>query len=228
MRAHASPTETNAGQAFAELHCLSNYSFLRGASHPEELAKRAAELNYGAIALTDECSFAGLVKAHMAAKEFGIKLIVGAEFALEDGHKLILLAPHRSAYGQLSALITKLRRRSPKGEYRATLDDFNWGIDECLALWTPAICGIEPLMAQGRRLKTLWPQLWIALELFHEQQDLDKTANALTLSMRLDLPIVASNDVHAHVAARQPLQDVMIRIVVHLAEQHEPRPRQRL
>ena len=119
---------------FAELHCISNYSFLHGASHPEELVKRASELGYGAIAITDECTFAGLVKAHMAAREFGIKLIVGAEFHLDEGICLILLAPDRSAYGQLSALITKLRRRSPKGGYHAKLADFSWGIDECLAL----------------------------------------------------------------------------------------------
>ena len=205
---------------FAELHCISNYSFLRGASHPEELVKRAAELGYRALAITDECSFAGLVKAHMAAREFGIKLIVGAEFHLAEGICLILLAPDRSAYGQLAALITKLRRRSPKGEYRATLDDFNWGIDECLALWAPEVIGIQALMDQGKRLQGLWPQLWIALELFHEDQDLDKTANALTLSMRLDLPIVASNNVHVHVSQRQPLQDVLsaIRLKTTVAE----------
>ncbi|MEZ5561090.1 MAG: error-prone DNA polymerase [Pseudomonadales bacterium] len=197
---------------FAELHALSNYSFLRGASHPEELVQRAAALGYEAIALTDECSFAGLVKAHLAARELGIRLIVGAEFRLSEGLHLVLLAPHRSAYGQLSALITRLRRRAPKGEYQARLDDFRWGTDECLALWVPGRSGIETLMAEGRRLKALLPNLWIALELFRESCDLDKTASALILSMRLDLPLVASNDVHAHVAARQPLQDLMTAI----------------
>ncbi|MEQ8783442.1 MAG: error-prone DNA polymerase [Roseibium album] len=194
---------------FAELHVLSNYSFLRGASHPEELVKRAAELGHRAIALTDECSFAGLVKAHVAARDLDIQLIVGAEFHLAEGLRLVLLAPDRAAYGQLSALITRLRRRSPKGSYEARLEDFRWAIDGCLALWIPALEDIGALMDQGRRLKALFPQLWIALELFREATDLDKTAHALTLSMRLDLPIVASNDVHAHVAERQPLQDVL-------------------
>jgi error-prone DNA polymerase len=205
---------------FAELHCVSNYSFLRGASHPEELVKRAAELGYRALALTDECTYAGLVKAHVAAHEFGIKLIVGAEFRLEEGIHLILLAPDRSAYGQLSALITKLRRRSPKGTYEVCLDDFRWGVDECLALWIAGEGDIETLMAQGRRLSERWHELWIALELFREDKDLDKMANALTLSMRLDLPIVASNDVHAHLPARQPLQDVLtaIRLKTTVAE----------
>jgi error-prone DNA polymerase len=191
---------------------LSNYSFLRGGSHPDELVKRAAELGYRAIALTDECSFAGLVKAHLAARELGIQLIIGAEFRLEEGCRLVLLAPDRGAYGQLSALITRLRRRSPKGTYEARLGDFRWAIDACLALWIPGRADIGTLMDQGRSVRALFPELWIALELFREDDDLDKTAHALTLSMRLDLPIVASNDVHVHCPERQPLQDVLTAI----------------
>ena len=198
--------------SFAELHCLSNFSFLRGASHPEELVRRAADLGYRAIAITDECSFAGIVKAHMAARECGMHLIVGAEFQLEEGLGLVLLAPDREAYGQISALVTRLRRRSPKGTYEARLEDFRWALDRCLALWIPALRDIGELMDQGRRLQALFPDLWIALELFREDRDLDRTAHALTLSIRLDLPVVASNDVHLHDADRQPLQDVLTAI----------------
>src|SRR5258707_10559488 len=79
---------------YAELHCLSNFSFLRGASHPEELIERAAALGYQALALTDECSLAGVVRAHGAAKEHGLKLIVGTEIAVEK-EKLVLLATDR-------------------------------------------------------------------------------------------------------------------------------------
>ncbi|MDP6377303.1 MAG: error-prone DNA polymerase [Pseudomonadales bacterium] len=206
--------------AFAELHALSNFSFLEGASHPEELVEQAASLGYSAIALTDICSFAGLVKAHMAAKEHGIHLIIGAHFDLEEGIRLILLAPTRSAYGQLAGLITCLKRRSPKGEYYATLDDFRWGCDECLALWAPNNEDIQTLIEKGRKVQSRFEHLWIALELLREQSDLDKTANALTLSTHLDLPIVASNDVRAHIAARQPLQDVMsaVRLKTTVAE----------
>lgn len=71
--------------AFAELHCLSNFTFLRGASHAEELVARAAKLGYAALAITDECSLAGIVRAHEAAKEHGLKLIVGTEITLDDG-----------------------------------------------------------------------------------------------------------------------------------------------
>jgi len=226
-----------APSSFAELHVISNYSFLRGGSHPEELVARAAALGYGAIAITDECSFAGLAKAHMAAKEHDIQLIVGSEFQLEEGIKLVLLAPTRAAYGQLSALITKLRRRSPKGKYKATLEDFRFGLADCLVLWPPgSACtpfvvrtsdhplvhaqalaarpGIEALMAQGQILKTLFRtetrnSLWLALELFRDGTDLHQTAVVLTLATRLGFPIVASNDVHLHVSERQPIQDIL-------------------
>ena len=89
--------------AYAELHCLSNFSFLRGASHPEELVQRALELGYAALAITDECSLAGVVRAHVAAKAAGLPLLVGSEVLLQDGvadsamapAKLVLLATDR-------------------------------------------------------------------------------------------------------------------------------------
>ena len=221
------PATQQAPTAFAELHCISNYSFLRGASHPEEMVQRAYELGYKAIAITDECSYSGLVKAHKTAQECGMKLIIGSEFTLSPGtlderntspdisnskDKLILLAPDRAAYGQLSTLISKLRRRSEKGTYQAHLEDFRWGLKNCLALWVPGGQSIEAQGQTGEALKALFSQLWIALELFRDGQDLDKTAHALTLSSRLGLPIVAANDVHTHCPERQPLQDILTAI----------------
>ena len=209
--------------AFAELHAISNYSFLRGASHPEELVRTAFELGYEAIAITDECSLAGVVKAHLAARELPIKLIIGAEFNIlgelgelgeadSAGIHLVLLAPDRRAYGQLSELVTIGRRRSPKGEYQLSLDDLH-GVSDCLALWIPNRGGaIAEAMTLGRRLKGLLPNLWIALELLLEHDDLDKTARALALSARLGLPIVASNGAAMHVPQRQPLRDVLTAI----------------
>ena len=155
--------------AFAELHAISNYSFLRGASHPEELVHTACALGYEAIAITDECSVAGAVKAHLAAQESSIKLIIGAEFhvaeAGSDVH-LVLLAPTRNAYGQLSELITVGRRRSPKGEYTLSLDDFRGTVKDCLALWIPSRVPFAHNLAIGKKIKQLLPNLWIALELF--------------------------------------------------------------
>jgi error-prone DNA polymerase len=83
--------------SYAELHCISNFTFLRGASHPEELVVEAARLGYPALALTDECSFAGIVRAHPAARELDLKLIVGTELVLIDGLKLVVLVTNREA-----------------------------------------------------------------------------------------------------------------------------------
>src|SRR5882672_60472 len=122
--------------AYAELHCLSNFTFLRGASHPEELVQRASALGYKALALTDECSFAGAARAHVAAKSIGLPLVIGSEIQLRDGPKLVALATGREGYGQLSALITRGRIGSKKGSYslsRADLGD----LSGCLALLIP-------------------------------------------------------------------------------------------
>src|SRR5690348_15862014 len=95
---------------YAELHCITNYTFLRGASHPEELVQRAAELGYQALAITDECSVAGVVRAHVAAKENGLKLVAGSELALEDILRIVLLAASLACYEKLCELITCARR----------------------------------------------------------------------------------------------------------------------
>ena len=123
--------------AYAELHCLSNFSFLRGASHPEELVERAQALGYTALAVTDECSFSGVVRAHVAAKNAGLPLVIGSEVTLVDGVKLVLLATDRASYGNLSQLITRGRRSAEKGSYALTRDDVATFADGLLALWVP-------------------------------------------------------------------------------------------
>src|SRR6185295_9158935 len=100
--------------SYAELHCVSNFTFLRGASHPAELVERAQRFGYAALALTDECSLAGCVRAHVAAREAGLPLIVGREFTLACGLRLVCLATSRQGYGALARLITRARRRAPK------------------------------------------------------------------------------------------------------------------
>ncbi len=123
--------------AYAELHCLSNYSFLRGASHPEELVREAHALGYAALAVTDDCSLAGVVRAHQEAKACGLHLIIGAEVRLEEGAHLVLLAMDRTGYGALSELITQGRRRAAKGAYRLRRADLGQGLERCLAIWLP-------------------------------------------------------------------------------------------
>ncbi len=128
---------------YSELHCLSNFTFLRGASHAQELVARAVALGYSALAITDECSFAGIVRAHVAAKAHGLKLIVGTEVQVEDGPKLVLLATNRESYGHISALITRARGRAVKGRYRVTMDDLACNLDHCLVLLIPPCAGFH-------------------------------------------------------------------------------------
>ena len=201
---------------FAELYCRSNFSFLTGASHPEELVREAHALSYAAIAITDECSVAGVVRAHGAARELGIKLIIGSVFGVATAGgapvDIVLLAPSRRAYGQLAQLITLGRTRAPKGEYVLHLDDFKGRADDCLALWAPRDAAIEELMLEGREVRRCCPRLWIGLGLFLDGRDLDRMAKALRLSMRLGLPIAAANNVLMHRAARKPLLDTVAAI----------------
>ncbi|MDA8362466.1 MAG: error-prone DNA polymerase [Gammaproteobacteria bacterium] len=208
---------------YAELHCLSNFSFLRGASHPEELVGRAAALGYTALAITDECSLAGVVRAHLAARERQIRLIVGSEFALSDGPRLVLLATDRSSYGALSELITCGRRAAGKGKYSLRRADVERIAPRCLALWLPEDpCGSVPDDSEpGLWLKRCFPgSTWIAVELVRDGLDGMRLACLANLATQTGLPLVASGDVHMHVRSRRALQDTLtaIRLGVPLDE----------
>ncbi|WP_277458372.1 MULTISPECIES: error-prone DNA polymerase [Methylococcus] len=196
---------------FAELHALSNFSFLRGASHPKELVAEAARQGYAALALTDECSLAGVVRAHAEAKTLGFKLIVGSEFRLEDGPKLVLLALDRLGYGQLAAFITLGRRAAEKGGYRLLRGQIETHrLDHCLAIWLPEEV---PDDETGTWLARLFPaRCWIGVELFLNGGDGRRLSVLQALGERLGLPLVACNDVHMHVRERQPLQDTLTAI----------------
>ena len=203
---------------YAELHCLSNFTFLRGASHPEELAERAQELGYAALALTDECSLAGVVRAHVAAKARGLKLIIGSEIRLREGLRLVLLAMDRQGYGRLSALITRGRRSAPKGSYDLSLAELVEGMPGCLALLLP-----EPLpsLEHVHALADCFAgRLWLVVELLRAADDGHRLAALSALARRTGLPLVAAGDVYMHVAQRRPLQDVLtaIRLGVPVAE----------
>ncbi len=198
--------------AYAELHCLSNFSFLRGASHPEELAERAVAQGYTALALTDECSLAGVVRAHLAARAAGLKFIVGSEMTSVDGLKLVFLACNRHGYGNLSALVTLARRRAEKGGYTLQRNDLeavspSGAVPDCLLLWIP---DEPPSVEDGRWLAERFPgRCWIAVELHAGPDDAARLAGLQQLGETCGLPLVAAGDVHMHVRARRPVQDVL-------------------
>ncbi len=191
---------------YAELHCLSNFSFLRGASHPEELVERAAALGYCALAVTDECSLAGAVRAHVAAKDLGFKLILGTEIVLDDGMKLVLLASDRHSYGAISSLITTGRWRSKKGSYSLSRPD----VEKLSGAGVLAVLAGSPDAAQARWVKERFDaNAWIAAELHCGPNDLAKLNRLRSISTQSGLPLIAAADAHMHLRSRRRLQDAL-------------------
>lgn len=210
--------------AYAELQCVSNFSFLRGASHPEELAERAHQLGYGALALTDECSVAGVVRAHMMAKELGLPFIVGSQFLLQpaDGpaFNLIALAQNREGYGNLCELITLGRTRAQKGSYLLHADDLAAptsaqahlrGLPDCLLILAPAYALEEELLQrQAAWLARHFPgRAYLGLSLLHRVWDDLHRRRVENAADALGLPLVAIGDVCMHVRSRKMMQDTL-------------------
>ncbi len=208
----------DAAPAYAELHCLSNFSFQRGASSARELCERAARLGYTAIAITDECTLAGAVRAWQAAREVGIALVTGCEMQVEGGPKLVLLAENLGGYQALCRLVTAARRRAEKGTYRLLREDFDAGVEGLIALWLP---DDDEGIRTTKCLHATWLQqhfferLWIAVELHCGPDDAGRLAQLRTLAASLRLPLVASGDVHMHARGRRALQDTLTAIRYH-------------
>ena len=203
---------------YAELHALSNFSFLRGASQPEELVAQAKRLGYRALALTDECSLAGVVRAHVAAKAQELPLIIGTELRCTDELKLVVLATDRASYGALSRLISRARRAVAKGRYALARADLEGALDGCLLIWLPRESSAAPAQQaqqaeEGRWLRERFAgRLWIGVELLTGGHDARRLELLETLGKALDLPRVAAGDVHLHRRGRRALQDVLTAI----------------
>lgn len=197
---------------YAELHCLSNHSFLRGASHPQELVLRAVELGYQALAITDECSVAGVVKAWRVIRDqkLPIKLIIGAEFRL-DGQVIVLLAPTEAAYSQLCHLITRARRRCDKGEYRLTRQDFKLNLDDCLCLWSPRGRSDDDEQL-AYYASCFQDRCWVLVENLLTENSFELADRALQLARQHNLPAACANNVHMHTPKRKDLQDALTAI----------------
>jgi error-prone DNA polymerase len=196
--------------AYAELHAISNFTFLRGASHPEELVTRASELGYRALALTDECSLAGAVRAHIVARDYNLHLIIGSELRLVDGPRLILLATNREGYGNLSRLITRARRAATKGTYQLRCDDLTAGVPECLALLV-VDTALDPQTVQWFK-RRFADCAWLAIELLYGPDDTIRLRELQQLAATHGLPLTAAGDVHMHVRARRAMQDTLTAI----------------
>ncbi|CAI8794533.1 error-prone DNA polymerase [Pseudomonas sp. IT-P294] len=199
---------------YAELHCLSNFSFQRGASSALELFQRAKKHDYQALAITDECTLAGIVRAWQAAKSVELPLIIGSEMRIEDGPKLVLLVENLEGYQTLCRLITRARRRTQKGQYQILREDFNEAMPGLLALWVPD--AVDDF-ASGHWLKQAFAErLWLAVQLHRGQDDSGRLDALLTLARELRIAAVASGDVHMHTRGRRALQDTMTAIRHHV------------
>ncbi|HPH13962.1 MAG TPA: error-prone DNA polymerase [Burkholderiaceae bacterium] len=202
---------------YAELHCLTNFSFQRGASHAEELVARAHALGYTALAITDECSVAGVVRAHVEAKKRGLKLLPGAEFAVDlvqHGQRFtaIALPQHLQGWGNLCEFITHARRAAPKGRYLVSWADSPWallaGCEILLAL--PSAINIEAAYAISTKARGLFgTHLWLAVELQLALDDDVQLHHLQQIAALTGVPLVAAGNVHMHVRSRKPLQDVI-------------------
>ena len=218
--------------AYAELHCVSNFTFLRGASHPWELVQTAASLGYSALAITDECSLAGVVKAYIEAQNCGLQLIIGAEFKLE-GQRLIVLVSNRQSYAELSELITLARRRSRKGEYSLQWTDLSGNLPNSLLIWLPS-GDLEPDHEVGERLSHWFRErLWIGVEHLLDGDETYRYYYYRNLAALWQLPMVACGDVHMHSKERRALQDTLTAIrhscsVMELGDRRFPNAERRL
>ena len=203
---------------YVELKCVSNFTFLRGASAPDELVERAQELGYQGLAITDECSMAGVVRAHVAAKAAGLPLLLGSQFQIQPRDEtearltVVVLAQNLNGYGNLCAFITKLRRSSEKGTYHLTLDHISGTeLEDCVVLLCPDRKASEAqLEAAGLwTLNQFTGRCWIGVEQLRRLDDELWLHRMRQLSELTALPLVALGDVHMHVRSRKPLQDVL-------------------
>ncbi len=232
---------------YAELHCVSNFSFLRGASRAEELVDTALALGYSALAITDECSMAGVVRAWGRLKELRKKagasddissssssgsgrtgqlppthprdfnLVIGSEFALDEGFRLVALARDLTAYSRLCKLITKARRAADKGSYAIDRDMIEQaGLDACCLLLVPPYFPTGRLVTPRTQLDpwfewfvSLGPHTFLALELHYGPYDQRHAHWLIDVAERFEMAIVAAGDVHMHRRQRRALQDVL-------------------
>ena len=211
---------------YAELHAQTNFSFLEGASHPEEMAQQAASLGYAALAITDRNSLAGVVRAHGAAKEAGLKLLIGALVTPDDAPPAVLLATNRAGYGRLAKLITVGRRRAKKGECRLAMSDVAEHGQGLLACVLPEIRGVgraehgidqvHPHASLPNRLlcyREAFPECSYLLAELHRGPDDRRRLEWLQQRAReAGLPLVAASGARFHAPQRQPLCDVLTAI----------------
>jgi len=194
---------------YAELQVTTNFSFLRGASHPDELVVTAATLGHQAIAITDRNSLAGIVRAHHAAKEVGLRLVVGCRLDLRDGTSLLVFPEDRAAYGRLTRLLTLGKRRAPKGECHLDYADVVTHGEGQIVIVLPPEASKASVDLAARVAADFRGRAYLAIHHLYRGDDMKRLARLEALCRATGLPLVASNDVLYHLPERRPLQDVL-------------------
>ena len=205
-----------AGMMYTPLWCKSNFSFLEGASHPDELCEEAHRLGLRALALTDRDGVYGIVRAHVKARELGLKLIVGAQVTCDDGSVILLLAQDRDGYGNLCRLLTAGRLRSEKGESAVTWDEVYAHARGLLALWggdqSLLVGDAEPGKVADLLREAFGDRLYALVARHRRAEEVRQEARLRERAVRYGLPLVAATEILYHTPARRPLQDVLTAI----------------
>lgn len=197
---------------YAELHCKTNFTFLEGASHADELVAQACALGYHALAITDRNSLAGVVRAYTATKDHPLKLIIGAEITLQDASPVVLWATNRAAYGRLSRLITVGRRRAEKGSCELRFDDLVELNEGLLAGVIARELSVDRPHSLHDYRELFGDRCYLLAELHRGPDDQAQLQEWVKLSRRMRVSLTAAGDVHYHIPARQVLQDVLVAI----------------
>ena len=196
-------------RGYAELQVTSNFSFLRGASHPRELVEAAQKLGHKAIAIADRNTLAGVVRAHSKARELGFRLVIGARLVFVDAPSVLCFPRDYKAYAHLATLLTTGKRRAEKGQcrlHRADLAAYSEG-QILVALPTEALD--DDFVSHLRALQAMSGRLYLAAHPLYRGDDDARLRLLGDIADRLGIGLVATNDVHYHAAERRPLQDVL-------------------
>ncbi len=201
---------------YTELHCLTNFSFLQAASHPEELVEQSQELGYRSLAITDRHSVSGVVRAHSKAKERSFPIIIGAEISPVDAPPIVLWAKNRDGYGELCHLITKGRTSAPKGSSHLTLEDIAAHTQDLIAGILPPVDQEEISLEGLHAYRNLFGKnVYLMAQLFRGPRDQQRLGWLMSQSRKSRIPLVASGNVLFHHPSRRMLYDVVTAIRHH-------------
>ena len=207
---------TSSMSLYVPLWCKSNFSFLEGASHPDELVGEAYRLGLPAIAVTDRDGVYGVVRAHVKAREAGVKLIIGSQVTLVDESTILLLAQDRRGYANLCRLITKGRLRSEKGTSAVTWDEVCAHAPGLLALWggdqSLIAAEAQPEEVAGKLRDAFGDRLYGMVTRHRREEEVVQEARLRERAMRFGFSLCAANEILYHTPARRRLQDVLTAI----------------